>query len=69
MSFPPLGRQDNEQRKREQLDLLRLSRNSKQIVAKMSGHDIELDDPALVINAIREVVGAILHHRKLTPPR
>jgi pimeloyl-ACP methyl ester carboxylesterase len=63
------GRQDNEERKREQLDLLRLSHNSKQIIAEASGHDIQLEDPALVIDAIREVVDAILRHRKLMPPR
>jgi hypothetical protein len=61
------GRQDNEERKREQLDLLRLSRNSKQIIADASGHYIQLEDPALVINAIREVVDAALRHRKLMP--
>lgn len=63
------GRQDNEEEKRMQLDLLHLSRNNRQIIAEASGHDIELDDPALVINAIREVVDAILHHRKLMPSR
>jgi pimeloyl-ACP methyl ester carboxylesterase len=63
------GRQDNEERKREQLDLLRLSRNSKQIIAEASGHDIQLEDPALVIDAVRGVVDAILRHRKLMPSR
>jgi len=63
------GRQDNEERKREQLDLLRLSRNSRQIIAEVSGHDIELDDPALVVDAIREVVDAAMRHRKLIPSR
>jgi hypothetical protein len=51
------------------LDLLRLSRNSKQIIAEASGHDIQIEDPALVIDAVREVVDAILRHRKLMPPR
>ena len=63
------GRQDDEERKREQLDLLRLSRNSKQIIAEASGHDIQIEDPALVIGAVREVVDAILRPRKLMPPR
>jgi|RhiMetdeSRZDD1v2_1073273.scaffolds.fasta_scaffold577923_2 hypothetical protein len=63
------GRQDNEERKSEQLDLLRLSRNSRQIIAEVSGHDIELDDPALVVDAIREVVDATMRHRKLIPSR
>jgi pimeloyl-ACP methyl ester carboxylesterase len=63
------GRQDNEERQREQLDLLRLSRNSRQIIAETSGHSIQLDDPALVVDAIREVVDAIMRHRKLIPSR
>src|SRR5882672_7244757 len=52
------GRQDNEEEKRLQLDLLHLSRNSRQIIAEASGHSIQLDDPALVVDAIREVVDA-----------
>ena len=51
-----VGRQLDEDRKRMQLDLLRLSRNSKQIVATTSGHHIQLDDPELVIDAVRQVV-------------
>jgi pimeloyl-ACP methyl ester carboxylesterase len=63
------GKQDNEERKKMQLDFLRLSRNSKQIIAEASGHDIQLEDPSLVVDAIREVVEATLHHRKLMPSR
>ncbi len=60
-----VGRQLNEERKRMQSDFLQLSRNSKQIIAETSGHHIQLDDPALVIEAIREVVDAALQRRKL----
>jgi pimeloyl-ACP methyl ester carboxylesterase len=61
------GRRDNEERKSEQLNLLQLSRNSKQRIAELSGHNIQLEDPALVIDAIREVVSAIMRHQKLRP--
>jgi len=64
-----VGRQLNEERKRMQLDLLQLSRNSKQVIAEASGHHIQLDDPELVIGATREVVDSALHHRKLVASR
>jgi pimeloyl-ACP methyl ester carboxylesterase len=48
--------------------LARLSQNSKTIVAKKSGHHIHIDEPALVINAVREVFEAIRHHSRLKPP-
>ena len=59
------GRQLNEDRKRMQLDLLKLSRNSKQIIATPSGHHIQLDDPELVITAIRQVVDSVRQRTKL----
>jgi hypothetical protein len=61
------GRQLNEDRKRMQLDLLKLSRNSKQIIAPTSGHHIQLDDPELVITAIRQVVDSVRQRTKLEP--
>jgi pimeloyl-ACP methyl ester carboxylesterase len=63
------GGQLTEREKRMQADLLHLSRNSKQIIAEASGHHIQLDDPALVIRAIRRVVDSALRHRKLMPVR
>jgi pimeloyl-ACP methyl ester carboxylesterase len=60
------GRQLNEDRKRMQLNLLQLSNNCKQAIAEASGHHIQLDDPQLVIVAIREVVQAARHHTKLS---
>jgi pimeloyl-ACP methyl ester carboxylesterase len=55
------------ERKTLQADLTHLSTNSKQIVAEKSGHNIQWDDPDLVVDAIRQVVEAAQHHRKLTP--
>lgn len=46
-------------------DLLRLSRNSKAVVADKSGHDIHLDRPELVIESIRSVRDAIRSHSHL----
>ncbi len=63
------GRQLDEDRKRMQSDLLNLSHNSKQIIARTSGHHIQLDDPEIVIDAIRQVVDSALHHRKLALSR
>jgi pimeloyl-ACP methyl ester carboxylesterase len=40
-----------------QTELSRRSENGKLIVAEKSGHDIQLDQPELVIAAIRELVG------------
>jgi pimeloyl-ACP methyl ester carboxylesterase len=64
-----VGRQLNEERKRMQLDLLNLSRDSKQMMATTSGHHIQLDDPELVIDAIRQVVNSVRQRAKLGPSR
>lgn len=42
--------------KRLQKELLSLSTNSKHIIAKRSGHQIHLDQPALVVETIRQMV-------------
>jgi pimeloyl-ACP methyl ester carboxylesterase len=42
-------------------DLAALSSEGKQIIAEQSGHFIQLDQPDLVIDAIREMVDAIQH--------
>jgi pimeloyl-ACP methyl ester carboxylesterase len=63
----PLAELDAE-RKALQADLARLSTNSKQIVALKSGHNIQYDDPDLVIDAIRQVVEAARHHGSWTSP-
>jgi pimeloyl-ACP methyl ester carboxylesterase len=48
-----------------QEDLAHLSTNSKHIVDKNSGHNIHLEDPALVIDAIRQVYQSVVSHKKL----
>jgi len=49
----------NEAWTESQADLTQASQNSKQIIAKESGHNIQYDDPELVIDAIRQVVDAV----------
>jgi pimeloyl-ACP methyl ester carboxylesterase len=46
-------------------DLLTLSRNSKAIVADQSGHDVHLDQPALIIESIRVIRNAIRNHSQI----
>ena len=48
----------NEAWTESQADLTQASQNSKQIIAKESGHNIQYDDPGLVIDATRRVVEA-----------
>ncbi len=48
-----------------QTELSHLSSNSKHLVDKNSGHNIHLEDPAIVIHAIEEVIHAYKTHSKL----
>jgi pimeloyl-ACP methyl ester carboxylesterase len=48
----------NEAWTESQADLTQRSENAKQIIAEESGHNIQQDDPDLVIDAIRQVVDA-----------
>jgi pimeloyl-ACP methyl ester carboxylesterase len=50
-----------EEHRANQAELLTLSRAAKQVIAQKSGHLILVDEPALVVSAIREVVE--LHRR------
>ena len=50
---------------RLQMDLASLSTNSKQIIAEHSGHFIQLEEPTLVISAVKEVVDAVRRKSKL----
>jgi pimeloyl-ACP methyl ester carboxylesterase len=54
----PAGRTNEEEHNRDQAALVALSRAGKQVVAKRSGHHIPLDEPDLVVAAIREVLAA-----------
>lgn len=60
---PALSDAENQQIKEVieimQTELTMLSSDSKQIIAEESGHFIQLDQPDLVINAIREMIDAI----------
>jgi pimeloyl-ACP methyl ester carboxylesterase len=52
------------ERKEGQAKLVLLSSNSKQVIVH-SGHNVNLEAPEGVSNAIREVVNAVRHHRRL----
>jgi pimeloyl-ACP methyl ester carboxylesterase len=59
-------KQLQEEKRKQKIELLDLSRNSKLIVAEHSGHHIQLDEPDLVVQAIREVVAAARQGTELT---
>jgi hypothetical protein len=63
------GRADSVELENERLrlqeDLTHLSTNSKHLVDKNSGHNIHIEDPAFVIDAIRQVYDAVINHNKL----
>jgi pimeloyl-ACP methyl ester carboxylesterase len=50
---------EEQERRKNQAAMTGLSRNSKQILAKQSGHHIHVEEPDLVIDAIRQVTEAI----------
>jgi pimeloyl-ACP methyl ester carboxylesterase len=52
-------------RLRLQADLVGLSRDGKQVIARRSGHEIHLDEPEVVVRAVREVVEAVRRHTRL----
>ena len=56
-----------DEHRHSQADLLTLSRNSKQVIAPQSGHHVPLEEPQVVIDAIREVVDAARGGAKLKP--
>jgi len=55
----------NDEKRRQKVEFTKLSRNSKLIVAENSGHHIHLDEPAVVTNAIRQVIEASRRGEKL----
>ena len=59
------GKQLDQERKEQQAELVHLSHNSKQVIAGHSGHNIHIEDPALVIQQIRDVVETVRNKRKL----
>jgi hypothetical protein len=54
----PAGRAGEEEHSRDQASLVALSRVGKQVIARRSGHHIPLDEPDLVVTAIRDVISA-----------
>ncbi|HEY0434625.1 MAG TPA: hypothetical protein VGC95_12175, partial [Chitinophagaceae bacterium] len=63
------GRKDSLELERQRLAaqhrLTTLSTNSRQIIDMNSGHNIHVEDPQQVIDAIREVYGAVRQHRRI----
>ncbi|RFS17813.1 alpha/beta fold hydrolase [Emticicia sp. C21] len=47
---------EEQKRLQDQKELTRLSSNSKQIIARNSGHHIQLDEPDVVVEAIKDMV-------------
>jgi pimeloyl-ACP methyl ester carboxylesterase len=55
----------NEEKRQQKIEFTNLSRNSKLIVAEKSGHHIQLDEPQVVIDAVRLVVESLRRHQTL----
>ena len=55
----------NEEKRQQKVGLTDLSRNTKLIVAERSGHHIQLDEPQVVIDAVRLVVDAVRRGTRL----
>jgi len=55
----------SDEKRQQKLEFTNLSRNSKLIIAENSGHHIQLDEPKIAVDAIREVVDAVRRHTKL----
>lgn len=62
---PEQVKQLEEERLLHNQDLARLSRNSAHIIARNSTHDIHLDRPELVVDAIRQVIEAARRHGRV----
>jgi len=55
-----------DEKRREKEGMVSLSRNHELIVAEQSGHHIQLDEPQLVVKAIRQVVESVRKHTRLS---
>ena len=60
-----LWKQLSDEKRKQKMELANLSRNSKLIIAQNSGHHIQLDEPAVVVDAIRHVVEAVRSGKRL----
>jgi pimeloyl-ACP methyl ester carboxylesterase len=56
-----------EEKRKQKTELASLSKNSKVIVAEKSGHHIQLDEPDLVVDTIRQVVESVRNRSELVP--
>ncbi|HTF31284.1 MAG TPA: alpha/beta hydrolase [Flavitalea sp.] len=65
ISDRPASDPAEQERKKEQHGLLSLSKNSKQIIAEKSGHHIQLDQPELVSDAIKQVIESVIKKQKI----
>jgi len=54
----PEGRQAQEEHLQEQASVVTLSRNGTQVIARHSGHHVQVDEPDVVVTAIHEVMSA-----------
>jgi pimeloyl-ACP methyl ester carboxylesterase len=55
----------NEEKRQQKIDFINLSHNSKLVDAPNSGHHIQLDEPQVVIDAVRMVVESSRRHQSL----
>jgi pimeloyl-ACP methyl ester carboxylesterase len=55
----PRAAEQERERLEHQAELARMSRRGRQVVATKSGHHIQIDEPDVVIGAIRDVVAAV----------
>ncbi|MBI2411239.1 MAG: alpha/beta hydrolase [Candidatus Kerfeldbacteria bacterium] len=55
----PTAKEVDEYLAKTQKDLLKLSTNSKQVIAEKSNHDIHLDQPELVIQVVQDVMSQV----------
>jgi len=54
-----IGRNETDERRKQLVDLAALSTAGKLVIAKDSGHEIHVEKPEVVIDAVREVVMAV----------
>ncbi len=55
----------SDEKRKQKTELANLSRNSKVIVSEKSGHHIQLEEPNLVVSAIRQVIDSVRKRAKL----
>jgi pimeloyl-ACP methyl ester carboxylesterase len=60
--------QREEAHRKDQAALVTLSSRGKQVVAAKSGHHVPLDEPNVVVSAIREIVQTASRRRNQAPP-